>query len=107
MGAGAGIKSVEAVFLLLLVFVAMFAGLARRLKVPYPILLVIAGILEGFVSPIEWWPLEGKLAISGVTLVFLVMYLRGGLARGSAPDHEESEPEALALSTVATARRAS
>ena len=27
-----GIKSVEAVFLLLLVFVAMFAGLARRLK---------------------------------------------------------------------------
>ncbi len=28
-------------------------------------LLVIAGTLEGLVSPIEWWPLEGKLAVSG------------------------------------------
>jgi hypothetical protein len=37
-------RLVLAVFLLLLVFVAMFAGLARRLKVPYPILLVIAGV---------------------------------------------------------------
>jgi uncharacterized membrane protein SpoIIM required for sporulation/uncharacterized RDD family membrane protein YckC len=41
-------------------------------------LLVIAGTLEGFVSPIEWWPLEGKLAVSGITLLFLVFYLRGG-----------------------------
>jgi hypothetical protein len=40
MVTGAGIQAVLAVFLLLLVFVAMFAGLARRLKVPYPILLV-------------------------------------------------------------------
>jgi monovalent cation/hydrogen antiporter len=33
MVSGAGIQAVQAVFLLLLVFVAMFAGLARRLKV--------------------------------------------------------------------------
>jgi hypothetical protein len=33
------VGGVQAVFLLLLVFVAVFAGLARRLKVPYPILL--------------------------------------------------------------------
>src|ERR1700687_2885425 len=46
---GAGIQAVQAVFLMLLVFVAMFAGLARRLKGPYPILLVIAGILVSFV----------------------------------------------------------
>jgi hypothetical protein len=32
------VGSVQAVFLLLLVFVAVFAGLARPLKVPYPIL---------------------------------------------------------------------
>jgi monovalent cation/hydrogen antiporter len=37
MVTGAGIQAVLAVFLLL-VFVAMFAGFARRLKVPYPIL---------------------------------------------------------------------
>src|SRR6202789_393637 len=48
MVSGAGIQAVLAVFLLLLVFVAMFAGLARRLKVPYPILLVIAGLLLSF-----------------------------------------------------------
>ena len=44
MVSGAGIQAMQAVFLLLLVFVAMFAGLARRLKVPYPILLVVAGL---------------------------------------------------------------
>jgi hypothetical protein len=41
-------------------------------------LLLVAGALEGFISPIEWWPLEGKLAVSGTTLVLLVVYLRGG-----------------------------
>src|SRR3984893_5947165 len=48
MVSGAGIQAVQAVFLLLLVFVAMFAGLARRLRVPYPILLVIAGLILSF-----------------------------------------------------------
>ena len=42
------------------------------------LLLVVAGLLEGFVSPIPWWPIEGKLAVSGTTLVLLVSYLRGG-----------------------------
>jgi hypothetical protein len=61
MVSGAGIQAVQALFLLLLVFVAMFAGLARRLKVPYPILLVIAGLLlsfsrgsHGFGSTLIW-----------------------------------------------------
>ncbi len=44
-----GVQSIEAVVLLLLVFVALFAALARKLKVPYPILLVVAGLLLGFV----------------------------------------------------------
>ena len=44
-----GVQSIEALVLLLLVFVALFAALARKLKVPYPILLVIAGLLLGFV----------------------------------------------------------
>jgi len=33
---GGGVQSVETVVLLLLVFVAMFAALARKLKIPYP-----------------------------------------------------------------------
>ena len=44
MPPGSGVQSLEAIFLLLLVFVAVFAGLARRLKIAYPILLVIAGL---------------------------------------------------------------
>jgi len=80
------------------------------------LLLVVAGTLEGLVSPIEWWPIEGKLAVSGTTLVLLVVYLRGGrTARATAADEsrdaKESESSdsdhrpALALAPV-TARRA-
>ena len=64
---GAGIQAVQAVFLLLLVFVAMFAGLARRLKVPYPILLVIAGLLLSFLPGMPRIGLDPDL----VFLVFL------------------------------------
>ena len=49
MAHGIGIQAVQSVFLLLLVFVAMFAGLAQRLKVPYPILLVVAGLVVSLV----------------------------------------------------------
>jgi Na+/H+ antiporter len=67
MVSGAGIQAVQAVFLLLLVFVAMFAGLARRLKVPYPILLVIAGLLLSFLPEMPRIRLDPDL----VFLVFL------------------------------------
>src|SRR5258707_825752 len=67
MVSGAGIQAVQAVFLLLLVFVAMFAGLARRLKVPYPILLVIAGLLLSFLPEMPRIGLDPDL----VFLVFL------------------------------------
>jgi monovalent cation/hydrogen antiporter len=46
------IHTVEIVFLLLLLFVAAFGALACRLKTPYPILLVIAGLLLGFIPGI-------------------------------------------------------
>ncbi|MDQ2710940.1 MAG: cation:proton antiporter [Acidobacteriota bacterium] len=48
----AGIHEVQTVFLLLLSFVIIFALLARRLNTPYPIVLVIAGLLLGFVPGI-------------------------------------------------------
>ena len=67
MVSGSGIQAVQAVFLLLLVFVAMFAGLARRLKVPYPILLVIAGLLLSFLPEMPRIGLDPDL----VFLVFL------------------------------------
>src|SRR5580704_14629072 len=67
MVTGAGVQAVLAIFLLLLVFVAMFGGLARRLKVPYPILLVIAGLLVSFLPGMPRIGLDPNL----VFLVFL------------------------------------
>jgi CPA1 family monovalent cation:H+ antiporter len=46
------VTEVELVFLLLLLFVVVFAWLARKLETPYPIVLVIAGLLLGFVPEI-------------------------------------------------------
>jgi monovalent cation/hydrogen antiporter len=62
-----GVQSAEALFLLLLVFVAIFAGLARRLKIPYPILLVIAGLILSFLPGMPRVELDPEL----VFLVFL------------------------------------
>src|SRR6202789_4623542 len=67
MISGTGIQAVQSLFLMLLVFVAMFAGLARRLKVPYPILLVIAGLLLSFLPGMPRIGLDPDL----VFLVFL------------------------------------
>lgn len=70
---------------------------AIRLIAASTFLLVIAGTLEGFVSPIEWWPLEGKLAVSGVTLVFLVAYLSGGRRMRVSTELPMDKPGVLAL----------
>src|SRR5579862_8609375 len=44
MGAG-GIHSVELIVLVLLILVVAFAALAKRLEIPYPIILVIGGLI--------------------------------------------------------------
>jgi monovalent cation/hydrogen antiporter len=67
MIAGTGVQAVQAVFLLLLAFVAAFAGLARRLTVPYPILLVIAGLVLSFLPGMPRIGLDPDL----VFIVFL------------------------------------
>src|SRR5258708_23770977 len=46
------VSEVELIFLLLLLFVVVFAWLARKLETPYPIVLVVAGLLLGFVPGI-------------------------------------------------------
>src|ERR1700678_1835719 len=45
---GGGVHAVELVFLSLLTFVVVFGALARKLKLPYPIVLVVAGLLLSF-----------------------------------------------------------
>jgi uncharacterized membrane protein SpoIIM required for sporulation/uncharacterized RDD family membrane protein YckC len=74
------------------------------------VLLVVAGLLEGLISPIEWWPLEGKLAVSGTTAVLLYAWLRVGAGRrprrGSAAASAAAPALAPALAPATTAPRA-
>ncbi|HEY7236656.1 MAG TPA: stage II sporulation protein M [Gemmatimonadaceae bacterium] len=75
---------------------------AIRLVAAATVLLLVAGTLEGFVSPIPSWPLGAKLAVSAVTLVLLVLYLGSGrerrsLTRKAEPRPEDEHAELLAL----------
>lgn len=47
-----GVQAAEIVFLVLLLFVVIFAALAQKLKTPYPIVLVVAGLLLSFIPHI-------------------------------------------------------
>jgi Na+/H+ antiporter len=67
MPSGAGLHAIETVILLLLVMVAAFAVVAHRLKVPYPIVLVLAGLVISFVPHMPRIPLDPSL----VFLIFL------------------------------------
>ena len=49
-------------------------------------MLVVAGAIEGMISPRQW-PLEWKLAVAAVTALLLAFYLTRG--RGADPDIEE------------------
>jgi uncharacterized membrane protein SpoIIM required for sporulation/uncharacterized RDD family membrane protein YckC len=69
---------------------------AIRLVAASTVLLLVAGTLEGFVSPIETWPLAWKLAVSATTAVFLGVYLSGGRTRVRPAQPEgSSEPSDL------------
>jgi Na+/H+ antiporter len=67
MGSGESLHAVETVILLLLVLVAAFAAVARRLKVPYPIVLVLAGLAISFVPRMPRVPLDPNI----VFVIFL------------------------------------
>ena len=67
MGSGESLHAVETVILLLLVLVAAFAAMARRLKVPYPIVLVLAGLVISFFPRMPRVPLDPNI----VFVIFL------------------------------------
>jgi Na+/H+ antiporter len=62
-----GVQAVELVVLLLLLFVVAFGALAKRLQVPYPIVLVVAGTLLGFVPGIP------RIALNPDTIFFIIL----------------------------------
>ena len=53
----------QLVMLLLLLFVVAFAAVAQRLKTPYPIVLVVAGLLLGFVPGLPRVTLDPELIL--------------------------------------------
>jgi Na+/H+ antiporter len=57
----------ELVLLLLLLFVVAFGALARKLQTPYPIVLVIAGLLLGFIPGIP------KITLNPDVIFFVVL----------------------------------
>lgn len=61
MESAASLHAIERVVLLLLVMVAAFAVMAHRLKVPYPIVLVLAGLVLSFVPHMPRIPLNPNL----------------------------------------------
>ncbi len=67
MGQAAGVHGVQMVFLLLLVLVAGFAVVAERMRQPYPIVLVVAGLGISFVPHMPRVPLNPDL----VFVIFL------------------------------------
>ena len=67
MPAGDSLHAVQIVVLLLMAMVSVFAVMARRLKVPYPIVLVIAGLLISFVPHVPQIRLNSEI----VFLIFL------------------------------------
>lgn len=63
---------------------------AIRLVAGATLLLIFAGALEGFVSPIEWWPIEWKASVGALCAIALYMYLRiGGEASEQDAPREE------------------
>src|SRR5215831_118574 len=56
----------EVLLLMLLVFVVLFAALARKLSTPYPIVLVVAGLLLSFVPGIPRIPLNPEVIFLAV-----------------------------------------
>jgi CPA1 family monovalent cation:H+ antiporter len=61
------VQAVELVVLLLLLFVVAFGALAQWLQVPYPIVLVIAGALLGFV------PAVPRITLDPDTIFFVIL----------------------------------
>jgi monovalent cation/hydrogen antiporter len=79
--AGTNVHAIEWIFLLLLLFVVVFASLARKLSVPYPIVLVIAGLLLSFVPGIPRVTLNPDLIFLGPAAPDLLRSLVHLLAR--------------------------
>jgi uncharacterized membrane protein SpoIIM required for sporulation/uncharacterized RDD family membrane protein YckC len=58
---------------------------ALRLVAGATMLLLVAGLLEGLVSPIPYWPLEYKLIVAAFTAIALYLFVRLGATTATTP----------------------
>ena len=80
---GSGIQSIQIVLLLLLLFVAGFTALARKLQTPYPIVLVLAGLLLSLLPGIPRVTLNPDLIfLAVITALAMVLWLVPGHGNG-------------------------
>jgi uncharacterized membrane protein SpoIIM required for sporulation len=77
---------------------------AMRLITASTLLLIVAGSLEGMVSPIPTWALWQKLAVSGATFVLLAAYIGVGARwpgrRGASASETTTHPAPLAVNLL-------
>jgi len=66
---------------------------AMRLITASTLFLIVAGSLEGMVSPIPYWPLSLKLIVSAFTAIAMYVYLRGGAGTPPPPERRERVSE--------------
>src|SRR5215471_17023863 len=83
---GGGIHAAELVALLLLLVMVSFAVLAQRLKTPYPIVLVIAGLALSFIPSVPKIQLNPEV----VFLVVLPPLLYSGAWQTSWQDFKDN-----------------
>jgi len=62
-----GIHAVQVVFLLLLLFIVAFGALAKKLRTPYPIVLVLGGLLLSFIPGIP------RIALNPDLIFFIIL----------------------------------
>jgi uncharacterized membrane protein SpoIIM required for sporulation len=75
---------------------------AMHLIAASTLFLIVAGSLEGMVSPIPYWPLALKLVVSALTAVAMVVYLRGGVRPApTLPDMDVRPADVLSLDASA------
>jgi uncharacterized membrane protein SpoIIM required for sporulation/uncharacterized RDD family membrane protein YckC len=67
------------------------------------LLLLVAGTIEGLVSPIPYWPLQWKVSVALATAAFLFLYLRGGAPRRLSVIAPAEDADLLGLGSPATA----
>lgn len=67
MPGGSGVHAVEFIFLLLLLFIVVFGALARKLNTPYPIVMVLGGLLLSFIPGVP------KIGLHPDVIFFIIL----------------------------------